>query len=204
MCDRSDAERARDRRRFELGKHQLHHRLLASLRVQADRLGHGKEGARGFALFMENDFGGGGRAHRKASTKELVDFMAQFVLVGQVDGYNTSQCCNRCGGRTEFAHPKREYRTKARLHRTLCCCTFRIRSHPRSRAQVCRKCPGYGYRDLYMDRDAMAAINIAQIVASEVRGEGRPERFQSRSHKKRGSRGGPPQASRSLVVQRTE
>lgn len=159
--DRVSTSRAKDRRLVEEGKRQLYHEILGGWRLFSDTYGDGRD----FAAIIEFDSKGGGNSHRKPATQEFIFFLSQFILVGKMNGYNTSQFCSRCGGRLQFAN-NREIRTK--------CC-----SHP--------ECKGIseGERMLHVDRDVNAAMNFALIDEAEARGEERPLRFQSNNYKSR-------------------
>ena len=163
--ERFSPARARDRRLLEEGKRQLWHEILAHLRLFADRHGDGRD----FVVIFEQSSGGGvgGRAHRKPACTEFQNFLAQFVLVGTMSGYNTSQFSSRCGHRIKYGN-NREIRTK-----------------------VCEQCrrPGAATdskRPFYFDdRDINAGVNFMLIDEAEARGKCRPERFQSLAYKKK-------------------
>jgi hypothetical protein len=160
-AERASVAHAKQRHAVDEGKRQYFHEALAAFRMQADRFGDGRD----FVVVYETSFSGGGRAHRQPACNEFKLFLAQFVLVATMSGYNTSQFCNRCGERLQQA---RRGDGRSKVCKSAACTTGRGKAWP-----------------FRMDRDTNAALNFALIDEAEARGDLRPERFQSDHYKKR-------------------
>lgn len=152
---------AKLRRMLECGKQRLFHNVLRDMRRIADAAHPGRD----FIVIVGDGGIGTGRGHRRPATKEFLKFLQEFVLVIQLDEYNTSKCCPRCWTESVFywdAHkPKsachrREWRTKW--------CT----------SAHCTAGHGHGFA---YDRDTGAGVNFFNVFYSMVRGWGRPGPF---------------------------
>ncbi len=165
-ADRMSDQKAKMRRLTDEGKRQFKLEIAAGFRLAADQYGDGRD----FAVIVEhNGKESGGNSHRKPATKEFIQSLAHFFLVGRSSGFKCSQCCSCCGEQLQFAGKPREIRSKV-------CKSPRCPATEKAQAKE---------RLFFADRDTNAAVNLALIDEAEARGEGRPERFQSQNYKRR-------------------
>ena len=161
--DRTNLGKAKQRHLYEENKRQFYHEVLASMRVFADKMGDGRD----FLVIVEGGFDSGGFGHRRPPIKEFLEFLAQFVLVGESGSYLNSQLCSKCGGKLLYAFDKRKESPEIR---TKMC-----------ESEHCRK----DGKPFFVNRDFNAAMNLMLIDESEAWTGLKPERFRNREYNER-------------------
>ena len=93
---------------------------------------------------------GSGRGHRRAGAKVLTEFLHEFVLVVEMDEFNTSKLCPHC--MTESSFLPGQSRVKQCSH-----CTYVVRSDKEQQKTEKRS----------WDRDTSAAFTFIRLLAVE-------------------------------------